>query len=125
MTIGAWNVNRLPEIITHLIEIGVIKSKYGYLNFFINLLEMPAHYHVSILNDEFRNATIDKLEKFIQEYNVKYNTNVTEKFTQIIHELKKPQDLKSRDRFLQVTKEMDSIRDEDTFKTIPELSRAL
>ena len=39
MTIGAWNVRRLPVIINHLIELGVIRKKNNYQNFFINLLQ--------------------------------------------------------------------------------------
>ena len=54
LTIGAMNVFRLPEIITHLVEIGVVhrhpkSSVINYNNFFINLLEDPKHYHVQIL----------------------------------------------------------------------------
>jgi hypothetical protein len=121
MTIGAWNVFRLPEIINHLISIGVICAKHKHQNFFINLLEFPAHYHVSILPDNFRNATIDKLKIFIADHNRKYNTTIDQLFTHIIHELEKPHDPSSTKKFLQVSKQVDDIRNEDIFKVIPEM----
>jgi radical SAM protein with 4Fe4S-binding SPASM domain len=63
MTIGAWNVFRLPEIIEHLLEIGVINKKHHYQNWFINLLQYPTHYHVSILPDTFKeeNVSLNRL----------------------------------------------------------------
>jgi radical SAM protein with 4Fe4S-binding SPASM domain len=125
MTIGAWNVNRLPEIVTHLTDIGVIKAKHGYTNFFINLLEDPVHYHVSILNESFRQATIEKIEKFIIEFNMRYQSNIGSKFTQILHELRKPQNIDARNDFCEITKKLDKIRNEDTFKVIPELSEGI
>ena len=50
ITVGAFNVFRLPEIITHLVDIGVVKKdprtkRISYNNFFINLLESPIYYH--------------------------------------------------------------------------------
>jgi hypothetical protein len=108
-----------------MIELGVISKAHNYQNFFINLLEQPEHYHVSILNDEFRAQTIDKLKKFIVEYNKKYDTIIDSKFTQIIHELEKPRDLRALERFKSHTSDMDRIRAEDIYKVIPELSEAI
>jgi len=125
MTIGAWNVNRLPEIIEHLVSVGVIRhNKYyllNYNNFFINLLEQPAMYHVSILPDDYRKETIEKLTRFITAYNEKYNTNLDNIFKHILHELTKPWDINSAKRFLNTTKQLDELRNEDTFAVIPEM----
>ena len=121
MTIGAWNVNRLPEIIMHLVRLGVIKKDHQYQNFFINLLEDPIHYHVSILNNQFKKDTIDKIEQFISNFKNSHNTDLTLKFIQIIHELKKPQNIEARDKFFDMTKKLDDIRNENTFEVIPEL----
>ena len=121
MTIGAWNVFRLPELINYLISIGVICARHNYQNFFINLLQFPAHYHVSILPDEFRKETIDKLKTFIVSHNKKYNTTIDHLFTYIIHELEKPHDPVSAKKFLQVSKQVDDVRNEDIFEVIPEL----
>jgi MoaA/NifB/PqqE/SkfB family radical SAM enzyme len=127
MTIGAWNVRRLPIIINHLTELGVIKRHpviHGYINynnFFFNLLDHPKHYHVSILPDDYRNDTIAELEDFIANYNKKYTTDISSIFTQIIHELKQPFNLEAAKKFIQVSAKLDNLRNEDTFKTIPEM----
>ena len=127
MTIGAWNVRRLPQIIRHLTSLGVIKNNpaipqyVNYNNFFINLLDYPRHYHVSILPDEYRKETIAELEEFIKEHNETYKTDVSSIFTQIFHELKKPFDLESAKKFLAVTKQMDDLRSESLFEVVPEM----
>lgn len=122
LTIGAMNVFRLPEIITHLIDIGVVNKKFHYSNFFINLLEWPTHYHVHILSDDHKKEIIDKLNNFINEMQSKYNVDVGQRFTHILHELSKPHNPAAAQQFTQTTSKLDRIRDEDIFKTIPELS---
>jgi radical SAM protein with 4Fe4S-binding SPASM domain len=121
MTIGAWNVRRLPVIINHLIDIGVVNAKHKHQNFFINLLQHPTHYHVSILPDDYRAETIAELKAFIQEHNTKYNTTIDHAFTHIIHELEKPFDLKAVKKFLWNTETIDGIRNEDLYAVIPEM----
>jgi radical SAM protein with 4Fe4S-binding SPASM domain len=125
MTIGAWNVFRLPEIITYLTELGVIKSnnKFGinYDNFFINMLMDPKHYHVRILSDSFKEEIIATLGKFIGEYNEKYNTNIGPRLDYILHELTTPFDKVAAKRFIEITRQLDQLRNENTFEIIPEM----
>jgi radical SAM protein with 4Fe4S-binding SPASM domain len=125
MTIGAWNVFRLPEIITRLVDIGVIKSRpergYNYDNFFINLLEQPEHYHVSILPEKFRLETIEKLNLFIQDYNQKHSTDISERFTHILHELTKTAEISQREHFIHTTLKKNRVRNENLFEVIPEM----
>ena len=122
ITVGAWNVNRLPEIITHLVDIGVMRPTLKHKNFFLNLLSQPSHYHVHILPDDYREATIEKLEEFITDYNKKYGTDIEPLFIHIIHELKKPFSSASAKRFLEITDEVDLVRNEKLFDIIPELN---
>jgi radical SAM protein with 4Fe4S-binding SPASM domain len=126
LTIGAWNVNRLPEIITRLIELGVIRSKkeFGchYNNFFINMLMEPTHYHVSILPDSYREETINKLENFIKDFDAKHESKIARRFTYILHELTKPFNREAAENFIKITNKLDKLRDEDTFATIPEMN---
>jgi radical SAM protein with 4Fe4S-binding SPASM domain len=122
ITVGAWNVFRLPEIINHLISIGVVKEKLQYKNFFLNILQHPTHYHVHILPDVFRKQTIKKLKKFITEHNKKYKTDVSHAFTHILHELDQPHDAGALKKFHIITKQMDSLRNEDLFVVIPEMN---
>jgi len=121
ITVGAWNVFRLPEIIEHLVSIGVITSKHNHQNFFINLLQFPEHYHVSILPDDFRKSTLEKLKTFIKDFNKKYKTNIDHRFTHIFHELEKPHSIKNRLKFIVISNSVDKVRDEDIFNVIPEL----
>lgn len=122
ITVGAWNVNRLPEIITYLIDIGVVKEKLKYKNFFINLLEHPSHYHVHILPEDFRNETINKLNEFVSSHNKKYNTSIDHLFTHIIHELKKPWSKIDAVKFIEMTRKVDFVRSENTFEVLPEMN---
>ncbi|CAB4126016.1 4Fe4S-binding SPASM domain containing protein [uncultured Caudovirales phage] len=122
MTIGAWNVRRLPVIINHLIDIGVISAKHRHQNFFINLLQQPTQYHVHILPDEYRQETIAELKEFIANHNATYNTTIDHLFTHIIHELEQPFDLFAAKKFLWNTEKIDGVRNEDLFKTIPEMT---
>lgn len=123
LTIGAWNVFRLPEIINHLIDIGVVCAKHKHQNFFINLLQHPEHYHVSILPSDFREEIIAKLENFIKSHNAKYNTSIDHLFTHILHELHKPYDKMSAEKFLIVTADVDEVRNEKLFDVVPEMIR--
>jgi radical SAM protein with 4Fe4S-binding SPASM domain len=121
MTIGAWNVFRLPEIIEHLLEIGVISKKHDYQNWFINLLQYPSHYHVSILPDTFKEQIIEKIKSFIIEFEQKYKVDLTYMFSQIIFELRKPFNLEAAQEFVRMSKQLDQIREEDIYTTIPEM----
>lgn len=126
ITVGAWNVGRFPEIVEHLISIGVVRRHpktdfINHNNFFINLLEHPTHYHVSILPDHYREATVKKLESWAKKHNETYGTNIDHLLTHIIHELKKPFDLEAAKKFIKVTDQLDRLRGEDTYKTIPEM----
>jgi len=121
ITVGAMNVFRLPEIITYLTDIGVINKRLQYKNFFINLLEWPQHYHVQILSDDHKKEIIKKINDFIDYHNKKYNTDISHLLTHILHELAKPHNSKSAEKFMHITYQLDDVRDEDIFKTIPEL----
>jgi MoaA/NifB/PqqE/SkfB family radical SAM enzyme len=121
ITVGAWNVFRLPEIINHLISIGVVNSRLKYKNFFINLLEQPSHYHVHILPESFRKETITKLEYFISAHNSRYSTDIAPLFSHIIHELNKPYDPKAAKKFVKVSEEVDGVRNENIYNIIPEM----
>jgi len=126
ITVGALNVFRLPEIITHLVDIGVVKKDprtkmINYNNFFINLLESPIYYHVSILPDDFKEEIIVKLNNFIEEHNTKYNTDISKLLAHILHELTKPFNEDAAHRFIKMTRALDEVRNEDTFTVIPEM----
>jgi hypothetical protein len=64
---------------------------------------------------------VRKLESWAKDHNEKYNTNIDHLLTHIIHELKKPFDLEAARKFVKVTDQLDKIRGEDTYETIPEM----
>lgn len=100
ISVSALNVFRLPYIIDYLKNIGV---EY----FHLNVIHHPLHYHVSILPESFRNEIIENLSDPF------YST--------VVHELKKPCDINSAKEFVEITKKIDNIRNQNTFETIPEL----
>jgi radical SAM protein with 4Fe4S-binding SPASM domain len=125
MTISAFNVFRLPEMIKHLISIGVIKEKYGYKNWFVNLLETPIHYHVTILSDKFKAEIYKKLDNFIVEMKEKYNVDYTDHLTYIKHQLTLPHNPQAKKSFINMTTQLDELRKENTYEVIPELKDVL
>lgn len=121
ITVGAWNVGRLPEIIEYFDEIGVLSPKFKHRNFYINLLEYPSPYHVHVLPQEYKAEVIAKLKGFIIKHNTKHQTRIDDLFTHILHELTKPQGVGDARKFIAVTKQMDDLRGESLYATIPEM----
>jgi len=121
ITVGAWNVRRLPVIINHLIEIGVIKEQFYFENFFMNMLMTPVHYHVSILPDSYRKETIQELKDFISSYNKKYNCDINGHFTHLLFELEKSHNVKALEKFYKITSDVDKVRNESLLEIVPEL----
>lgn len=121
ITVGAWNVFRLPEIITYFAETGILTEKLKFKNFFLNLLETPTYQHVHILPDDFKEETIKKLNNFIENHNRKYNTDIDYLFTHIKHELTKPHNPHDAIKFLEINSQLDRIRDEFILDTVPEM----
>jgi radical SAM protein with 4Fe4S-binding SPASM domain len=121
LTIGGLNVFRLPAIIDRLMDLGVLKEKFGYINFFLNLVMDPKFYHVKILPDEYKTKISADLLKYCDDFNKKYNTNINIHFDHILHELSLPHDPNAAKTFLGLSARLDDIRNEKTFEVIPEL----
>lgn len=121
LTIGGLNVFRLPAIIDRLMELGVLKQKFGYINFFLNLVMDPKFYHVKILPDDYKTKISADLLKYCDDFNKKYNTNINVHFDHILHELSLPHDATAAKTFLGLSARLDDIRNEKTFEVIPEL----
>jgi sulfatase maturation enzyme AslB (radical SAM superfamily) len=121
ITVGAWNVGRLPEIIEYFCEIGILNQSSRYRNFYINLLEIPSPYHVHVLPPEYRAGVIAKLNKFITQHNTKYGTKIDDLFKHILHELRKPHNYQDTVKFIRMTKQIDDVRGENLYEVIPEM----
>jgi len=125
ITVGAMNVFRLPDIIQRLISIGIITKEHNYKNFFINLLEYPKHYHVSILSDLFKEKIAKDLLAFIEEMKTLYAVDLSDSFSYIIQQLSLPHDSEAKKRFIDLTAKLDELRNENTYTVIPELQDVL
>jgi radical SAM protein with 4Fe4S-binding SPASM domain len=120
ITVGAWNVFRLPEIIQYLTDIGIIRPQHR--NFYFNMLLNPSHYHMHILSDEHKAEISAKLRKFVKEYNDRYQTNILPDFEYVLSELNVPHDPIMAKKFVYVSQAVDGIRDENIYNVIPELN---
>lgn len=121
MTIGAWNVLRIPEIIREMVKLGVVSSRHKYTNFFFNLIQSPKHYHVSVLSDGDRTKAILNIQNFITEWRTLYGSDLTERFVELRHHLSLPHDPKEARNFAWTTVKLDQIRGENTADVIPEV----
>ena len=121
ITVGVLNVNRLPNIITYLTDLGVIKNN----NFYISLIEYPTHYNVSVLPNEIKKTISDNLISFANTYDTTYSTDVTLKMQQLLVELTKSSNPKDLEVFIKKTKSLDKLRNENTWQTIPELTNII
>ncbi len=122
MTVSAMNVFRIPEVFERMTDIGILRNeKKDGQNFEINILTQPSYLHVSILPDVMRRETIVKLQKFINDYEQKYNVSLKEHFHYLFWHLEKPWNEKECRAFKAFTASMDNLRNENTLETFPEL----
>lgn len=119
---SCYNVFRLPEIIQRLVEIGYVNKKHNYQNFMFN--PVIGDCDIILLSENFKTQIIDKLEKFILEYNKTYGVDITYKFKIIFGKLRQelPDDISDlRIQFLKENHKKDKQRGEKMLKTIPEI----
>lgn len=118
ITVSVFNVSRITEIIDRLLKLNVITNKS---NFHINLLQTPIYYHVSLLSRDHKQSLIKHLESYIGNY----ETDITYHFSYLINELNKKTNDSDLEKFREITKKLDEIRNEDTAAIIPEISYLL
>lgn len=114
ITVSSLNVFRLPQIIQRFFDLEIY-------DFNLNKVWSPAHYHVSVLPDEIRKQSIENIRNFCLKLKSDNDIDLTHKFNQVIHELKKPQNVSEISNFRSFTTRLDIIRNENTYETIPEL----
>ena len=134
MVISCLNVFRLPEIIQYLTDIGYIDPKkfldklykYSMVQFyFVDPASDESPLSLWILPEKFKHKTKEKLNYFIQNYNTRYNTDISPIFNPVISYLNKKTNREIVERFLYKNIEMDKDRGENLFKTIPEFVEIL
>ncbi len=122
ITVGAWNVERIPEIIKYFVDIGVLNESNKHRQFYINLLEYPSPYHVHVLPPQDRERIITKLNVFIARHNATYKTRIDDLMKHILHELRKPYNYKDATSFVETTRRVDEVRGENLYEVIPEMN---
>jgi len=123
ITVSCMNVHRIPEIITRLLDLGVIKKEVeDWQNFSLNIVEYSPHFHVSVLSDARRAEIKIKLEKFIEDYNAKYQVDIRPTFLHLFWHLEKPHNPALVKSFKEFSLRMDKFRNESTITVIPEIA---
>ncbi len=131
ITVGALNVFRLPKIIEHFIQLGLIHDNYSnqnsntwkvkYNNWFLNFVHWPEDLHISILSDKFKKEILQDFKFWILDFKEKYEYDPTPKLKEVMSGLETPHNEKYARLFLNKHAKLDKIRKESIFKTIPEL----
>ena len=119
ITVSCMNVNRLPEILTYLYDIGLFKSEIN--GFTLGMVTWPAYMQISVLPDKFKEETKHKLLNFIPEFKEKTGRDISNQLAVVIGYLDKPNNPSLTKQFIDYSAKLDALRDENTFKTFPEL----
>lgn len=125
ISISCMNVFRIPVIIDRLISLGVITEKMHYQNWSLNVVEYGPQFNVSILPSSQKQKIKQDLINYVDEFKSKYKVNILEKFLHLFWHLDKPQDINLVYSFQNFTKKLDSVRNENTVKVIPELKELM
>ena len=119
---SCYNVFRLPEIIKYLVEVGYVNSHFNYQNFMFN--PVIGSCDINLLSKRYKENIINHILNFIEDYNKKYNVDITYKFEIILGKLSENEpeviDIQ-RIEFLRENHKNDILRGEKLLKTIPEL----
>jgi sulfatase maturation enzyme AslB (radical SAM superfamily) len=121
ITINAMNVNRIPELITYLYENKIITDQYKGVNFTITSVYWPSYMQINVLPDSFRAETKAKILNFINEFKNKTSWDLTGKLQLTLNLLDQPFEKDQAKEFIHYTAKLDQIRNESTYKTMPEL----
>jgi radical SAM protein with 4Fe4S-binding SPASM domain len=132
--VSCLNVFRLPEIVQYLTDIGYIipekfldkKYKDTTLQFhFIDEGAPESPVSIWILPDQFKKKTTEKIQSFIEQYNNRYETDISPMFNPILSFLNKRTNQKIVRDFLIKNTQIDKERKENLFKTFPEFVEIL
>jgi radical SAM protein with 4Fe4S-binding SPASM domain len=130
IVVSCFNVFRLPEIIEYLTDINWIHSSFNYMNYDLSLIDGGLEnsiYSVYIIPKIIKVKIKKKILSFIDDYNLKYDVDISEKFTHILNALdyEIENDKIFQYKFLVKTLEMDKARKENLFEIIPEFKEIL
>lgn len=121
LVVSIFNVYRIPEIISYLMDIGVICFDYEFSNFSLSL-EGGMHdgiYDIELYPIHQRQLIKDKLILFAEEY----PADISNQLSPIIRKLNSnvEPDKDKINKFLEKTNKLDEIRNQNLLEVIPEL----
>jgi MoaA/NifB/PqqE/SkfB family radical SAM enzyme len=121
IVVSIFNVNRIPEILTYLLDIGFIRKEYNFNNFVLSPEGNMRNgiYNLELYPIEQRQQIKEKLLNFSETYPV----NIDNHIRQIVEKLDNPEppDKNKIKEFLEDTKKIDKIRNQNLLEVIPEL----
>ena len=119
MTVGALSVFGLNQTIDYLIQKDLISKFHHCTNFYINQIVSPSHYSFSVIPLEGRKKIIKSLTRLIDKY--KHYPGFEDKVNSVVGWVQNtPYNKEDAKEFIKFTQVTDSIRKENTYKTIPE-----
>jgi hypothetical protein len=123
ITVNAMNINRIPELLTYLYDIGVISEKYKCVNFSIGNVYWPVQLRVCILPDDFKTEIKNKIINFVADFKTRTGYDIMPVVALTLTMLNEPHDPTLAKKFIEYTAKLDEIRNENTYEVIPELKR--
>lgn len=115
-TVSAYNVWHIPDFCREWVELGYLEE----VCFRLNPLYGPDHMRLQVLPPKFKEQTIQKYEKFIDEFLTRPQSRRA--FQGIVEMLKSPDESNRLPELKEWTRKLDGIRSESIHKTFPELS---
>lgn len=121
-TIQILNIFHLPEFVDYLFDIGISYHEL-HLN---NVLTNPAWYHINTLSDNDKKVITDMLNLHAASFDdIAIKNKVQSEYNSIISYLSAPLNSKATElafKFMDITTNLDVLRDEEFKTTFPELS---
>lgn len=112
--ISVFNVSTIPEFLNYIVDRKLFDADRMKPSFY-NLIN-PDYYSFNILSPEYKQKIVEKLEK------TSYNTHINNQIKSVIQSLNNSTyDLNLKQRFLDITRHYDTIRNRNFSNTFPEL----
>lgn len=121
IVVSVFNVNRIPEILSYLLDINFITGEYNYDNFTLSMEGgmRDGIYDIELYPIEKRKEIKQKILNFMDQFPI----DLGDKFSTLLQKLDNldPPNINKIKEFLEDTKKIDKIRNQNLLEVIPEL----
>ena len=116
-TVSAYNVTEIVKFYKYVVDNEFIEKWY----FSLNLLEMPAYYHISILPASILQATKQDILELMSTFTTPDMSNVKSQFQSLVNAIDGPSNYNTGDwyKFCKVTTALDTMRNESVLEHLP------